>query len=1072
MPVGVPVDTLWRYLLELALGLVFLGLPLILWSFSLLRQVRARTQSLEQEIQEHRQTELVLRQRETQYRMLIEHSPDQIIRFNQTYQVVLANAAMLESLAGVYNWKKDGLEGKTFRQLGFPPADCDLWEQKIQTVFLTGNPQELEYAYQTPQGERVFGWKLILESDPAGQPEFVLGQGVDITQHKHAEQVLKESERRYHQMFLEHSASKLLIDPTTGDIVQANPAASKFYGYPLEVLQTMNIGQINLLPREAIASAMQATLKRERNYFLFQHRLASGEIRDVEVYSTPIRVEGRDLLYSIIHDITVRRRVEAQLSQSLERLNLATKAASLGIWDWDIQKNVLIWDDRMYELYGVKKGDFAEAYEAWLVTIHPDDRAASEEISRLARLGEREYDTEFRVIWPDGSIHVIKAFGKVIWDAGGNPIRMIGINYDITDRRQSEDALKLVMAEARQSQAEEEALLVAASSVLQQNDFDVTAHQIFDACQGLIKATSGYVALLTGVEFQAKVLFSQTEDQDFIGHMEASLPANHPGWVACSQMKVVFENDLTGGKSDPSFPPGHFLVNNMLFAPLAVDGKSLGLLALANKSGGFTENDARLALAFGEIASIALRNSRTMHQLQESEERYRSLFDNMTEAFALHELIYDDDGEPCDYRFLDVNRSFEELTGLKRENLIGRLQSYVLPAEDTYWLRTYGKVVMTGESVHIEHYSPVLQRHYQVFAYRPAPHQFATIFVDITTRKRVENALRESEEKFRLSLKNAPVTVAAQDADLKFLWVYNQQTVAPEFAIGKTDADVFAAGDAEKIIALKRKVLQTGQELSEQLWLSRGDQQQVCLDMFIEPIRDTDGHITGIGTATVDMTPIKQAERELKKSLEEKEMLLRELNHRTKNNLNIVNSLIQLQSESSENEQFRALAQTLEDRLHSIALVHDMLYRSRSLFEIDLAEYVSELVGNVAAGFMLAPGRIEVNIDAEPIRVGINTAIPCGQILNELISNAFKYAFPNNRKGRLDIYLHRERNGEILLRVSDNGVGFPKSYDESVSTSLGMSILHMLVRQLHGQIWLSTETGVTCEVRFKEERHS
>jgi PAS domain S-box-containing protein len=127
--------------------------------------------------------------------------------------------------------------------------------------------------------------------------------------------------------------------------------------------------------------------------------------------------------------------------------------------------------------------------------------------------------------------------------------------------------------------------------------------------------------------------------------------------------------------------------------------------------------------------------------LRESEERYRSLFDNMTEGFAIHELIFDEKGEPCDYRFLDVNRAFEQLTGLKGEDLIGRGQLEVLPDEDPFWLKMYSGVATTGKPTHFEHYSPSIKKHYEVYAYSPAPNQFATIFMDISERKWAEEEI-------------------------------------------------------------------------------------------------------------------------------------------------------------------------------------------------------------------------------------------------------------------------------------------------------------------------------------------
>ncbi len=136
------------------------------------------------------------------------------------------------------------------------------------------------------------------------------------------------------------------------------------------------------------------------------------------------------------------KRAEENLKRMNERFLLATTAARVGVWDWDIQKNSLVWDDIMYALYGVKREEFTGAYEAWLKGLHPDDRAASDELSKLARLGEREYDTEFRVVWPDGSIHYLKAYGQIVRDSDGKPSRMTGINYEVTERVETEKELR------------------------------------------------------------------------------------------------------------------------------------------------------------------------------------------------------------------------------------------------------------------------------------------------------------------------------------------------------------------------------------------------------------------------------------------------------------------------------------------------------------------------------------------------------------------------------------------------------------------------------------------------------
>ncbi|MEB3212225.1 MAG: PAS domain S-box protein, partial [Leptolyngbyaceae bacterium] len=179
------------------------------------------------------------------------------------------------------------------------------------------------------------------------------------------------------------------------------------------------------------------------------------ESRDVQVCEYELEIDGKkqfeenrivaindDEVLIMVRDITERKHAEENLRQVSTRLDLALKSANIGIWEWDIVHNNLIWDDRMYELYGTPSEHFTSAYEAWITGLHPDDRPMAEEVSLQTRRGEREYDTEFRVIHPDGSIHFIKAYAVVQRDEHGEAQRMIGINYDITDRKQAEQHLQ------------------------------------------------------------------------------------------------------------------------------------------------------------------------------------------------------------------------------------------------------------------------------------------------------------------------------------------------------------------------------------------------------------------------------------------------------------------------------------------------------------------------------------------------------------------------------------------------------------------------------------------------------
>ncbi|MDH4187454.1 MAG: PAS domain-containing protein, partial [Nitrospira sp.] len=174
-----------------------------------------------------------------------------------------------------------------------------------------------------------------------------------------------------------------------------------------------------------------------------------GEITWVHVETRLIR--GRDGAITgyagTIQDITARKESEDRIIRLVQRLELAASSAEIGVWDWDITTNDLLWDDRMFALYGVQREQFGGAYEAWLSAVHPDDQARCDAAIQQACRNEKPYDIEFRIRWPNGEIRTIKGAGLVIFDAESRPVRMTGVNYDITARKQAEEKLQVYASE-------------------------------------------------------------------------------------------------------------------------------------------------------------------------------------------------------------------------------------------------------------------------------------------------------------------------------------------------------------------------------------------------------------------------------------------------------------------------------------------------------------------------------------------------------------------------------------------------------------------------------------------------
>ncbi len=347
------------------------------------------------------------------------------------------------------------------------------------------------------------------------------------------------------------------------------------------------------------------------------------------------------------------------------------------------------------------------------------------------------------------------------------------------------------------------------------------------------------------------------------------------------------------------------------------------------------------------------------------------------------------------------------------------------------------------------------------------------MFTNITLRKQAEEALRQNEERYR----------RAQALGHVGNWEYNLQTTefwrsdeAKRIYGFPPDSASFTTDEVENCIPERERVHQALVDLIERdaeynlefEIVTFDTQERKTILSIAELERDAAGNPLKVTGVILDITKRKQAEEEVKTALKEKEVLLQELYHRTKNNMNVINSMLSLQAMYAQNPQVSTVFAEMQHRIHTMALVHQMLYQSRNLVSIDLNEYVSDLVSYLMSSYHISASRIALRLAVENVTVLMDVAIPCGLILNELISNVFKHAFPQNRPGEVSILARQMAAGEIILQVADNGVGVPAGVDLKKSNSLGLtSVVAIAEHQLGGQVRFDTTAGVTCQVTFK-----
>lgn len=238
----------------------------------------------------------------------------------------------------------------------------------------------------------------------------------------------------------------------------------------------------------------------------------------------------------------------------------------------------------------------------------------------------------------------------------------------------------------------------------------------------------------------------------------------------------------------------------------------------------------------------------------------------------------------------------------------------------------------------------------------------------------------------------------------------------------------------------------------------------------VTPIEDEEGNIVGSVHVARDITKRIEMENDLKKALEEKDVLMKEIHHRVKNNLAVMSSLLNLQSRYIEDEAARNIFKDSQSRAKTMALIHEKLYRSGDLKRINMKEYIEELSRNLSYVHLANHNNVDLVLDVENIMLDVDTAIPLGLIINELLTNSMKHAFLENQEGIINVNFRNVEDDELLLEVKDNGKGLPSDFKVEDSDSLGLRLIYSLTDQISGQIEVDSSQGAHFVIKFHERK--
>jgi PAS domain S-box-containing protein len=342
-------------------------------------------------------------------------------------------------------------------------------------------------------------------------------------------------------------------------------------------------------------------------------------------------------------------------------------------------------------------------------------------------------------------------------------------------------------------------------------------------------------------------------------------------------------------------------------------------------------------------------------------------------------------------------------------------------------------------------------------------------------RKQAGVALKESEERYRDLVEKAGIGILIDDKEGSFRFV--NKTFAGLFGYSEEEMrklsirSIVHPDDMGRVMEFHRKRIQ-GEKVPSRYEFKgiRKDGSIIYIEVDAVELKGEE-KIVGTRSYVWDITARKKAEERIEASLREKEILLREVHHRVKNNMQVISSLFNLQSQYIKDKRSSEIFRNCQNRVRSMALIHERFYQAEDLARVDIEEYVKSLISHLFSSYGINPEAMSLNTDIKNVFLDIGTSIPLGLIINELVSNSLKHAFPDKRKGEIQILLKPIDEKEVELTVSDNGIGLPEDKDPEKTNSLGLHLVTILAKdQLHGTLELDRSCGTKFVIRFRRKK--
>ena len=856
----------------------------------------------------------------------------------------------------------------------------------------------------------------------------------DVDEKVKKEKELLESEQRF--KLLSEASQEGIIIHDKGRVLEVNDLLCATVGYSKEELLGGNAYDVIEAGSRQIAEEKESEgstesyqvniIKKDQTIFL-----AEVQAREIPYQGKQVRVAAvRDITEKVIAEqrLQERKRILSTLFSNLP--GMAYRCLPDDNWTMKVvsQGCLPITGYNRTELINNNKVSYWDM-------IHTDFKVTPKEM--LVDVSESgSFSFEYKIIAKDGSEKWVWDQGEVIKDDQGKVTALEGYIADLTERKDSEkQKLRAELAEEINIELNKE----IKERLRVEEELNTTQQYT----KSIIESS---LDVICATDESGKVTEFNRAAQKTFGYSRGEVIGKNVSILYVDKSKTlgkqVKETGFYAGEVLNKRKNGEEFISYLAASVLKnKKGETIGLMGVSR-----------------DITEIR----KAQNLLEQSEEQYRDLFENATD------LIQSVDPQG---KILFVNNSWKVALGYTNEEIRDlNIFDIISPEKKGHCLEVFDKIFNGAEFENIEVVF-ITKEGKEIIAEGNVSCKFEDgkpistrgIFRNVTANRISRNKLIEKEQQLSAIINNTEDLILSIDKNYNIIEYNHAVEKLVKKKYGKKvipGMSVFETVNPEWIepfTAIYKKVFKG--KLYHEVFTAEEQGATIYFESFYNPIKNAQGKITGIAIFSQDITGREVNERQVKLALNEKEILLKEVHHRVKNNLQVVSSILNLQSAYVEDENILMILSESQNRIKSMSFIHEALYQTKDFSNIDFKEYILNLSNNLIHSYQIYGDLVDLVLNVEKVLLNLDQAIPCGLIVNELFSNALKYAFEPNKTGSITIALTHNNKDEIRLIVKDNGKGLPNNFDFRKTESLGLQLVTTLVEQIDGTVNCETKKG-------------